>query len=92
MANLKSPFQCGGSAKTFPALKIPKRITLRVDDTDATAKIYITTDGTTPSSTNAQYFLNAGESIELAGCSLTNASQISVIDGSDDPLIYFGIE
>lgn len=92
MSKLTSPFQCGGSAKTFPDIKIPKRIVIRVDDTDATAKVYISLNGTTPSSTNAQYYLNAGESLEFCGSSFDKASAISIIDGSDDPLIYWSIE
>jgi hypothetical protein len=92
MANLKSPFQCGGAAKTFPALKIPKRLIIRVDDADATAKIYISLNGKTPAADNAQYFLNAGESLELCSGAVPDMSHIQAIDASDDPLIFWSLE
>lgn len=92
MANLKSPFQCGGSVVTFPAKKIPGRLVLRIDDTDATAKVYISLNGKDPSSTNAQYFLNAGESVELCKGSVTDLADLKIIDASNNPLIFWSLE
>lgn len=90
--SLKSPFQCGGSAQRFPDNRVPKRLIIRIDDTDETAKVYVNINGIDPSATNAQYYLNAGESLEISGETVTTADKVRIIDASNDPKIFWSIE
>ena len=83
---VKSPFQCGGTAKRLPVGSTKKTI-IRIDDAADTAKVWIRVARTEDvTSATAEFFLNAGEAIEL--CDIP-PSDISILDASDDPLIYF---
>lgn len=90
MSNLKSPFQCGGTAKTFAGRKF-KKLSIRVNDADATAKVYIKLGGTVATSTNADYFLNSGEALDIRGSQVPTGAEISIVDASNDPLIYWSM-
>lgn len=90
MANLQSPFQCGGSAKAFADKKFTT-LTIRVNDASPTAKVYVKLGGTTASSSNADFFLNAGEALDICGDQVKTGADISIIDASNDPLIFWSM-
>jgi hypothetical protein len=83
---VSSPFQCGGTAKRLPAGTF-RSLILRVNDVAATARVIIKIDRTIDvTSANAEFFLNAGEALELDNVDL---SDVTILDVSDNPLIYF---
>lgn len=89
MATLGSPFTAG-SAVNLPDVKITGKLVIRVDDTTSTDRIYVSTNGRAASSTNAQFFLNAGEALEICGLVIKTAAQVSITAGSGTPAVFWG--
>lgn len=88
--SLASPFQCGGSVKSFPPVKCGQTLTIRIDDT-ASGRVYIKINGT-PSSSNADYLLLANEAVDIPAISTNDQSVISIInDVAADPKIYWSL-
>lgn len=82
---LGTPFKCGGTP-TYLQGSPTQRLVIRVDDLDATAKVYIRVNGGAVSTTNADFFLNAGEALELREI---DPKVVSIVDASDNPYIFW---
>lgn len=92
MAVLGSPFTAEAAAN-LPDMKLGghAKVTIRVSDANDGDKIYISTNGRPASATNAQFFLNDGEAIDIHGSVVTSLSDISVFAASGTPAIFWGL-
>jgi hypothetical protein len=86
-------FQCGGVATRLPAIKLGfSKLVIRINDAADTAKVLFRLEKKDlVASGKADGYLNAGESIEFRGEAIEFASDISILDISDNPIIYWGI-
>lgn len=93
MAVLGSPFAAGGTAVSLPAQRIgyKAKLVIRIDDATPTDRIYFSLNGVDASPTNAQGFLNGGESIEISGDSIQSAASVSIVSTSGTPNVYWGV-
>jgi len=92
MANVGTPFKAP-SAQRLPDILVGcGRVVIRVDDTTGTDKIIIRIDpNAVVDAAHANFFLKAGESIEISGHAIQKASDVSVLATSGTPDIYWGI-
>lgn len=90
MAQLPSPFKAA-SAQSFSETKISGKLVIRVDDTTSTDRIVIRIGGGTAAVDNYNFFLNAGESIEISGIVIPDGSHVSVIATAGNPDICWGV-
>lgn len=86
-------FVCGGTAKRLPPVAAGDgKVVVRVNNADPTAKVFFKSDSVTlVTEANADGYLMAGESIEISGNSVDKISDVSFIDKSDNPIIFFGV-
>lgn len=86
-------FQCGGTATRLPQVRVGNaRLVIRVNDAAGTAKVLFRIENKdVVKSGQADGFLNAGESIEIHGGAIEFASDISLLDVSDNPIIFWGL-
>lgn len=87
---LNSPFTCGGVPVTLNAEVVHAKLTIRVDNAPANVRVVVKINGI-PSLTNVDYYLLAGESITLTNEEVEKASEVSVLNITGDPNIYFSI-
>ena len=93
MVSLTSPVKAP-SAIRLPATRLPEeaKLVIRVDDTGVTDRIIVSTDPSKLVSASAyNFFVNAGESLEIQGKVLTNLSNVSILATSGTPDIVLGI-
>lgn len=86
-----SPFQCGSDIVFLPEMPFKNELTIRVES-GGTFKVYIKTiqnPGEEVSSTNADYFLDSGDSITFKRDKIKDISQVHFLTITGDPLIFW---
>lgn len=87
-----SPFNAGGTAQNLPVKNRQGRVIIRCNDDDSANRIIIKI-GAVADATHADFFLNAGEALEIHNSALPlrdDGITISVLNVGNDPLIYWG--
>lgn len=86
---MATPFQCGGAVITLTDIKVGEAVNIRIES--GAFQVVFTTDGTDPSATNAQGYLNGGEAVSLSGLSLQSAAKVKILNITGNPKIYVRI-
>ena len=87
---MSSPFQCGGTATSLPAFKVPNKTLIRVEQLSG-ATVYIKIRGTATAS-DADYFLGPGDAIEIPANKAPTTDIISLINAGTNPKIFWSLE